>query len=68
MLSFLYDAQEFLPTTAKPSYSDRSWSKRQSVKWRKAYKAIVASARKRSIWDVWLRALELPDHEDLWDE
>jgi hypothetical protein len=68
MRSFLHDAQDFLPTTCKPNYTYRSWQKRLSVFCRKSYSDIIASVKKQSIWNDWLWALELPDHEDLWEE
>jgi hypothetical protein len=68
MRSFLKDAKTYLPTTCKPDYTGRSWATHLCVFCTKTHNSLVASIKKQSIWNDWLWALELPDHEDLWAE
>jgi hypothetical protein len=68
MRSFLKDAREYLPTTIKPDYTGRGLKKNLSVSAHKTYHSLVARLKKESIWNDWLWGLELPDHEELWQE
>jgi hypothetical protein len=68
MRSFLKDAKEYLPTTIKPDCTERSFQKRLAILRSKKYHSVVAWLKKESILNEWLWGLELPDHEDLWDE